>query len=367
MVKKKIGILTYHRAINYGAVLQCMSLYSTLKRMGHDVEVIDYRPKAIEKYRMYFRWKDFMHSKGVQKKIRYLLSCITLICSRKKTVRKFDAFLHDNILLSSIVTSVNDVPTYYDVIFFGSDQIWNPEINEGVDEVYLGQMHKGHAKFFTYAVSIGRLDLIRNDIANVYKRYLHSFDGLSVREYATQSFLKEEFSMDSKVVCDPSLLMTKEEYEKMAVRPKDEGYVLLFNMDGNPNALDFANNVSRQIGVKVVRIAAVNNPFHHYHCEMRAELSPIEFLGYIKHAECIVTNSFHVTSFSLIMQKNFYVLLKENNNERVKTILSVVGLEDRLVDARDNVTIRKISYNEVKNRLDNYADKSLRYIKWCTE
>ena len=303
----------------------------------------------------------------MQKKIRYLLSCIALIFSRRKTVRKFDSFLYDNILLSSIVSSVNDVPKYYDVIFFGSDQIWNPENNEGVDEVYLGQMQKGQAKFFTYAVSIGRLDLIRDDIAKIYKKYLHSFDGLSVREIATQSFLRERFSIDSTVVCDPSLLMTKEECDKMAVKPKDEGYVLLFNLDGNPNALNFANNISGQLGTKVIRIGAVQNPFHHYHCKIRAELSPAEFLGYIKYAECIVTNSFHATSFSLIMQKNFYVLLRKNNNDRVNTILRVAGLEDRLVDARDNVTLKKISYNEVKNRLDNYADRSLCYIKWCIE
>lgn len=77
----KIGIVTYHRALNYGAVLQCMSLYSALKRLGHDVEVVDYRPEAIEAYRMYFRWKDFKKCRGIIAKLRYLFSCMTLIVS----------------------------------------------------------------------------------------------------------------------------------------------------------------------------------------------------------------------------------------------------------------------------------------------
>lgn len=361
----KIGILTYHRALNYGAVLQCMSLYMALKRMGHDVEVIDYRPEAIEKYRMYFRWKDFVLSHGVVGKLRYLFSCMTLINSRKKTVRKFDAFLNEHIKLSSVVSSVSDAPTCYDVVFFGSDQIWNPENNEGVDNVYLGQMPKGHARFYTYAVSMGRLDLFKGKVADEYKKYIPSFDDLSVRETTMQVFLKEKLGRGSEVVCDPSLLITKEECEAMAVKPKDEGYVLLFNLDGNPNALGFANRIAEQLGKNVIRIGAVQNPCHHYHCEVRAELSPAEFLGYIKYADCIVTNSFHATSFSLIMQKNFYTLLRKNNNDRAKTILGVAGLEDRLVDAKDEVKFREVSYLGVAERLDKYKEKSMEWIKGC--
>lgn len=361
----KIGILTYHRALNYGAVLQCMSLYTALKSMGHDVEIIDYRPQAIEKYRMYFRAKDFCLCKGVIAKLRYLVSCLTLINSRRKTICKFNEFLDNNIKLSPVVRSVADAPQYYDVVFFGSDQIWNPAINEGIDKVYLGQMAKGHAKFYTYAVSMGRLDLFKGKVAKDYQRYIESFDGLSVRETSMQTFLKEKLGRDSEVVCDPSLLIFKEECEAMAVKPKDEGYVLLFILDGNPDALGFANRIAKQLGKKVVRIGAVQNPFHRYHCEVRAELSPTEFLGYIQYADCIVTNSFHATSFSLIMQKNFYTILRKNNNDRAKTILGVAGLENRLVDATENVDFTAISYEGVTDRLKAYKDMSMKWIADC--
>lgn len=358
----KIGILTYHRALNYGAVLQCMSLYTALKSMGHDVEVVDYRPQAIEKYRMYFRAKDFSLCKGVVAKLRYLVSCLTLVNSRRKTVRKFDEFLDNNIQLSSVVSSVSDAPQNYDVVFFGSDQIWNPAINEGIDKVYLGQMPKGHAKFYTYAVSMGRLDLFKGKVAAEYEKYIESFDGLSVRETSMQAFLKEKLGKDSSVVCDPSLLLTKAECEKIAVKPHDKDYVLLFILDGNPKALGFANRIAKQMGKKVIRIGAVQNPLHRNGCELRAELSPAEFLGYIMYADCIVTNSFHATSFSLIMQKNFYTILRKNNNDRAKTILGVAELENRLVDATENIDFTTISYEGVTDRLEAYKAMSMKWI-----
>lgn len=361
----KIGILTYHRALNYGAVLQCMSLYLTLKGMGHDVEIIDYRPAAIEKYRMFFRWKDFVHSVGVSGKLKYLVSCCSLIGSRKKTVRKFNDFVTEKLKLSKQVYSTNDIPNYYDVIFFGSDQIWNIENNEGIDNVYLGNFPKQYAKFFSYAVSVGRLDLIEGKVAETYSQCLHAFDGLSVRELSLQSFLKDKFNIDSEVVCDPSLFIQKEVCERMAIKPFDEGYVLLFNLDGNPHALGFAQNMAKQLGSKVVMIGGVQNPLHRYHCELRAELSPMEFLGYIKYADCIVTNSFHATSFSIIMQKNFYTLLRKNNNDRAKTILKVAGLEKRLVDAEIALTFSSISYVGVAERLNGYKEKSIRWIEKC--
>ena len=74
---------------------------------------------------------------------------------------------------------MNDAPKCYDVVFFGSDQIWNPAINEGVDQIYLGQMPKGHAKFYTYAVSMGRLDLFQGKVEEEYRKYISSFTSVS--------------------------------------------------------------------------------------------------------------------------------------------------------------------------------------------
>lgn len=103
----------------------------------------------------------------------------------------------------------------------------------------------------------------------------------------------------------------------------------------------------------------MQNPFHRYHSEVRAELSPAEFLGYIQYADCIVTNSFHATSFSLIMQKNFYTILRKNNNDRAKTILGVAGFENRLADAKAHVNSKKSIIRELGKDL-----KDIRRVLW---
>ena len=111
----------------------------------------------------------------------------------------------------------------------------------------------------------------------------------------------------------------------------------------------------------------MQNPFHRYHSEVRAELSPAEFLGYIQYADCIVTNSFHATSFSLIMQKNFYTISRKNNNDRAKTILSVAGLENRLADAKAHVEFKEINYQGIRERLEGYKESSMEWIQKCLD
>lgn len=358
----RIGILTFHRAINYGAVLQCYALYKTLKNRGHDVEVIDYRPDAIEKYRMLFRMRDFADIPGLSGKLRYLASCVALIGSKRRTARKFDSFLVGNLTFSDLYKAANEIKNSYDVVFFGSDQIWNPQICEGLDSAYYGQFYKGNARFVGYAASLGRQDMIVGASADAFRKYLRVFDKIAVREESLQRFLAERYNVEAERVCDPSLLLTRDECEQIATNPKEQKYVLFFTLEDNPQFESFAERIANETGSQVIGIGAVQNPFHKYAYQCRPELSPAEFLGYIKNAECVVTDSFHTTSFAVIMQKNFYTLLKTNNNDRAKTILRVAGLEHRQIDAKVPVHYTTVCYEGVEVRLNEYRKQSLLYI-----
>lgn len=358
----KIGILTFHRALNYGAVLQCYALFKALSEMGHDVEVIDYRPEAIEKYRMLFRINDFKRANGFAKKIRYVASCIMLVCSKRKTSKKFDEFLNSKIILSPIVRNIENISFSYDVIFFGSDQIWNPETCEGLDKVYYGQFKKGHAKFYAYAASLGRIDLINGNLKDLFGKYVLNYDKIAVREKSVADFLLGEFAIKSEVVCDPSLFLSKNLCDSLAQKPKDDNYVVVFNLDGNPQAVSFAQNIANQIGAKVIMMMAETNHLHRHSYEVRTELSPFEFLGYIKYSKCVVTDSFHATSFSLIMNVNLYTYRQKRNNDRSQMILDVVGLGERMVNASDKVSFSPINYEGVNERLSEYMRLSLSYI-----
>lgn len=358
----KIGILTFHRALNYGAVLQCFALYKTLENMGHEVEVIDYRTEGIERFRKTFSMMNFTRAKGITNKLKYSILSFLLYKSKKRTAKKFDLFVANTMSLSNVVKKKNDISNCYDVIFFGSDQIWNPDILNGLDPVYYAQINKGNTKFITYAASVGKIGFIdNNDNIKLFKKYVDAYDHISVREPSLKSFLSDKLQIKSGVVCDPSLLLPKEEYEKIAEEPAENNYVLLFDQFKTSYAYLLANNIAKQLGVKVITIGAETSPLHKSPCKRISEVSPSQFLGYIKKAKCIVTVSFHVTSFSVIMEKDFYTFPKNKNDDRSRTILKVAGLEHRMVEA-PNVQFTSINYSNVKDKLGNYKEESLKFI-----
>ena len=359
----KIGILTFHRAINFGAVLQCYALYCTLRGMGHEVEVIDYRPESIERYRRHFRLQDFRQAAGLGGKLRYLASALTLAKVKKQTCRQFDGFLSRALRFSPVAHRPEEVSTQYDAVFFGSDQIWNPLICEGLDAVYYGQFPKGHARFIAYAASVGLLSALEGDLLVQFKKNLAVYDRLAVREQNLQTFLRERVGVDARLVCDPSLLPLRADWEALAEKPQEDKYVALFTLECNPEAPAFAWRMARQLGAKVIRLGAVENPFRKSDCEVRSMLSPGQFLGYLMHAACVVTDSFHATSFSLILHTDFYTLRRTSNNGRAETILVVAGLGERLVDATADIPFAPICYDGVDERLAAYRRQSLQYIE----
>ena len=131
----KIGILTFHRAINYGAVLQCYGLYETIKSMGHDVEIIDYRPECIEYYRRILPIFKIKHSVGWNNKLKALAYSLVSVKTVVNANKRFNAFLKNYFRFSKSFSQPKRIPQDYDIIFFGSDQIWSPQICYGFDSV----------------------------------------------------------------------------------------------------------------------------------------------------------------------------------------------------------------------------------------
>lgn len=329
--------------------------------MGHDVEVIDYRPQSIEKYRMFFRRKDWCRAKGSINKLKYITSCISLIRSKRVVNQKFDSFTQKYLKFSKVVKAGEDVPQYYDVILFGSDQIWNPGICEGLDDIYFGQFPKGRMRFITYAVSIGRENLIMGERLLSFQQNIKIFDKISVRESQVQEFLYNKCNTESEVVCDPSLLLPKTHYSAMASQPIEKNYVLVFNLVSGEEVLGFSKHVAKQIGAKIIEIRAVSNPLR-YRSWVRANISPTDFIGYIINARCVVTDSFHATLFSIMMHKDFYTLLRDNNNNRTETLLTYTGLLNRMVDKKERLLHTPVPYNGVDEKIEELRKKSFSFL-----
>lgn len=353
----KIGILTFHRAINYGAVLQCYALYRTLCDMGHDVEVIDYRPRYIENDRRLF----FVKRTNLIARIKILFAHLLDYRYRRHASKVFDKFLNNYLKFSLKVNNPNNIPDYYDYIFFGSDQIWNPTISGGFDKVFWGQFPKGKTKFVSYAASLGTPQNIAIDKWDAINEYIKNFDNVSVREGKLLEYLK--CNTEGKVVLDPTLLASRKIFESIVVKPKETKYVLLYMLEPDRQAISFAKKLAQQRGCKLIRIRAVDNKYDkHNEYSTLSSIRPEEFLGYFKYADYIVNVSFHGTAFSVIFNKNFYTL-KSKNFERAYGLLKSLGLEGRFVLPTDKVDMQDIRYDEVNKRLGELKRDSIAYIQ----
>ena len=364
----KIGILTFHRAINYGAVLQCYGLFETLKSKGHDVEIIDYRPDYIERYRNRISWFDIKQRKGIIGKSRQLISSVLKGSSKVEASKRFDVFLKRAFVCSKAVTRGDEIPTYYDAIVFGSDQIWSPQICYGFDSIYWGQFeHKG-TRLVTYAASIGGHNHFNKNEWSRVGVFLQAFERISVREKQLQEDIRKEIGLESELVVDPTILAGRDVFDKIAVRPKvlPDNYVLIFSVAPTDNLYGFAEKIASQTKSKIVVLTA-NKKKVRVGGVPYININPTvqEFLGCIKYARCVVTVSFHGTVFSVLFHKNFYSLTNYMQ-DRAEQFLRIAGLSERLVSS-DEKTMAKlnfsdIDYREVDKRLADERKSSIDFI-----
>jgi hypothetical protein len=302
--------------------------------MGHDVEVIDYRPAYIEKYRRLLYWND-LKKQGLLSKIKTLILLPLTYRNKMRSALVFDAFLNKHIKTSTIVTNVNDVPSY-DVIFFGSDQIWNPRICEGFDPLYYGQFPKGKTKLVSYAASLGTPQVLTKEHWDKIFPLLKSFDAISVRESKLAEYLQNG-GIKAQTVLDPTLMASREIFERIVEKPQITGYVLLYMLEPDANAITFANRIAKHRNLKLIRIRARRFPkMKKSNYDDVVPNSVGEFLGYFKYADYVVNVSFHGTAFSVIFNKNFYTL-KSRNYERAYGFLKSLGLLDRFASPNDDV------------------------------
>lgn len=337
MSKIKIGILTYYRVRNYGAILQAFGLFKWLKiNTDADVEIIDYtHPIFLKKLSNVL----FVTERGLIGNIKHFINYFILGRNKKKS-ENFQKFLSQHFKLSKGVSAVESVANDYDLIIVGSDQVWNPEYTNGrLDKNFLHvKSGGGKVKWLSYASSAGSWVFDREQLVELTGS-LRMFDAVSVREDALQAQMKAELP-EAKVVLDPTFLLDGSQWNASFDLADDtlkkENYVLIYTFDDNPLCFIAARKIADQLSCKVYAIAstyfknaAVDRHFN--------KLSPTDFLRYFYNAKYIITNSFHGVCFSINFGKPFMAIRKENNPVRVEGLLRKLGLEDRLVANSDQV------------------------------
>lgn len=354
----KIGILTFHRANNYGAVLQCYALQEFLKSLGHDTYVIDYRPDYVEKrYKVFSR--RYWIVRDLKKTFKKLLTEPYLCYIRYKRNKELDVFIKNRYNLYPYSPEESDL----DVVILGSDQIWNPKLTgNGFDEVFFGKGYK--CRKVAYAAS-NRSETLTPEEISFYKSHLCKLDFIGVRETKLQNLLQPYTSKKVYLNIDPTLLMSKNwTAELNMTRVINTNYVMLYEVTRHLENRKLAKEYAKQESYSFVELTGALALSYRYTQNLDQTASPEKFLCYLKYASCIFTTSFHGTALSVLFEKDFYYIKQNTSADfRIETLLKELGLENRIID---NIYIPQsvpIVYDEVRRKLDTFRSESVNYLK----
>lgn len=354
----KIGILTFHRAVNYGALLQAYALYEFLKALGHDAYMIDYRPVYItDRYRPY----ELIMPSGdlsLPLKLKYVLRSFMAVPSRFRRNLYFGQFVKRNFNLSSLYKHCR-----FDMVVVGSDQIWNPDKTDGIDPVYFG-LETDPAYTVAYAASCGSSDSIQAaDIEEIFFNYLSNVRRISVREKSLADYIWKRTGRRVEVVADPVLLAGAEVFRKIAVRHKHpRQYLLLFQISLEPEAIRCAGRMAESMDLDLVCMTSSSVSLKDR--TVIDSASPEEFIGYIMDASYVVTSSYHGTVFSILFEKNFNMLsFDDKNSERMVQLLALLGLERKMMYKYSDPDMAPVDYIAVRRRADELVETSRRFLE----
>ncbi len=363
MNRKKIGIITVHRNVNYGANLQAFASCKYLNNSGFDAEIIDYYPKDIDKGNYLFSWLKLSYDRGKTKSLAHnskLIAALALSApDKKKRLKSFYDFRKKNCKLSRRYKNTSEIEKagYTDVVC-GSDQIWNPDITNGINPYYFGDIN-GISNKISYAASLGKSEYKEDDEGKA-SELIKNIDYISVREEKTVEYIKRISGKKVVAVCDPVFLLPKEEYEKIA-KPINvkKPYLLVYSVISNPTMVSTAKKFAEQKGLTLVEICQ-NKNCKANHIQLCA-VSPEQFLGAIKDAQTVITNSFHGTAFSIIFNKDLYVFDNKARGSRITNILNKAGITERIVESEIS-ECEPIDYKMVEKNYNVYVDASKQFL-----
>ena len=377
----KIGIITVQKSRNFGANLQAYALQKKLELMGYDAEIIDY---------LYYKHPDFNYTAKARpvwkigfkrvvvefvkyrilNRILYKLIPFFSIDQRKQN-ETFEHFYKKYMKLSKTYYSIDELykaTMDYDTYIVGSDQVWNPNTGSNISPYFL-TFAPNNAKKVAYASSFG-VSSVDESLKSLYIKWLNNLDAISVRESTGVSLVKELVHREATHVLDPTLLMTRDEWDGLTTDINIiPGYVLIYETYRSQKIIDIARKYAKQNNVPIYRI------------ELRAILNhkddgivnlngcgPIEFVSLIKNAGLVLTSSFHGTAFSVIYNKKFVVVLneKKSNNSRIESLLELLKLKQLIEYEGENTNNKEYGlYDEIQvnDILELQRKMSINYLK----
>ena len=358
----KIKTITCHDCYNLGASLQAYALQHYLESMGHDVKVINYKPDYLSNHHKLWIVSNPKFDKPFIKQL-YLIAKLPgrLLALKRKKV--FDNFTTKYLKLTRRYNSYeelkNDAPEA-DCYIAGSDQIWNTLFRNGRDAAFYLDFGNQNIKKISYAASFATPEIIpeyKEFVENKLKR----IDSVSIRERISLPLLESLGRKDGVAVCDPVFLLNKNQWEQNIINVEDQqSYILVYLSEKSKQIENITKTIAKKTGWKIYIVGAIREK---YADKCFINVGPFDFVRLIRNSKFVISNSFHATAFSIIFEKKFCVVNREEGiNERMKSVLNDFGLNERLVTKYDNNLLKEIDYLIIKEKVQSIIDFSKKWI-----
>lgn len=361
--KKKIGILTFHRAYNFGSALQAYALNHYLNSCGFDAKTIDFVPS---------RQKSIYSTPKISFSLHSLALWLMYKINKKNTLVRYDKFNHfvkNNIALTSNYfdeySDLSSLNNEFDAFVVGSDQIWNPRCDDFNDAYLLPFVREEICKI-AYSPSIGAAEL-PTKYNQLFSKNISRFNFISLREKKSCDFIKELTNKDAVMAPDPVFLLNQTEWKKIKNNSVQKfAYILCYFIGSVDGMRPFCRKLAKENKCKII---VINPNLHEYFYfnKKKFNCGPEEFLNLIDNAKLICTDSFHAVAFSLIFNKDFYAFKKDNNgspDERLINLLKYFSLENRIVNSDYFIPSKNIiRYETINKRISDFRQVGVNFLK----
>ncbi len=357
MEKIRLDVITMDAVPNYGSVLQAFATKKILENNGFDVTVIDYCREDVSYDNLVDTWAHGNLAKSI---------AITPTIKRWKKI--FCNFRKKYLNLTPVTyTTEQEFERYKSdakAYCVGSDQVWNSKWNNGIIKpLYLSFVSSTDYKF-SFSSSFGQDWLTENEVNSTVK-YINQFRRLSVREDTGLNILRKQYRRSDAVrLLDPTLLLSADEWRKIAPEVKEKKYILIYNLNRSKEFDDYAMKLSKKTGLKLVRFCTRYDQF--YRPGKSLLIPDVEkFISYIDNATYVLTDSFHATAFSINLETEPICIMPPEFSNRLNDFLKLVQCENRIVkNYRDfHVIENRVDYNVIRIILNEERQKAQTYIE----
>lgn len=366
---KKIRIVSFQNAHNFGAILQAYGLQETIKSLGYnDVKFINYYPEylRLRYYPFQIKWlkpqnHSLSHLLGLYFGFPFFfISCLKRYIAFKGSIKRL---LNQTDVIISSPDQLEQIQI--DILICGSDQIWNTGLTGNFDEVFFAS--KNYYKYnmaISYAASTELSSLSQNKLETM-AGLIQSFNYISVREKPVKEALSKYTNRNIDVCIDPTLLCGSESFDKIASnRLIKDDYILIYAyVPNDPLVNSIIKTIPDYKRFKIHIILLGPKSWRNaFDTNVHSAISIEDFLSYIKYASYVITNSFHGLAFSLLFKKNFNVTYVPGKDTRCHSLLAETHLLNRFVKDIESANWDEVNYIEVDQVLDEIREKSRSYL-----